>query len=149
VNGDSGTPQVIASQAPLSLRALTCRGAAISASPHHPEIASLLSLLAMTVVQRIQRGEVYKSWGYSAVSTNLAASPTNTSWGGCVVKGVQREIPLAGVWGWPPATFLPPLLEERGTGGEVNIRWTRLKCLPIYRLSTASKLPQRLGDTGG
>jgi len=37
-----------------------------------------------------------------------------------VVKGVQRDIPLAGVWGCPPAILLPPLLEERGPGGEVN-----------------------------
>jgi len=37
-----------------------------------------------------------------------------------VAKGVQRDFPLAGVWGCPPAILLPPLLEERGTGGEVN-----------------------------
>jgi len=35
-------------------------------------------------------------------------------------KGVQREFLLVGAWGYPPAIFLPPLLEERGTGGEVN-----------------------------
>jgi len=37
-----------------------------------------------------------------------------------MVKGVQREFPLLGVWGYPPANFPPPLLEERGIGGEVN-----------------------------
>jgi hypothetical protein len=38
-----------------------------------------------------------------------------------VVKGVQRFYPLAGDWGCPPAIYLfPPLLEERGTGGEVK-----------------------------
>jgi hypothetical protein len=30
------------------------------------------------------------------------------SWGGCVVKGVQREIPLVGVWGCPPASKKSP-----------------------------------------
>ena len=39
-----------------------------------------------------------------------------------VKKGVQREIPLAGVWGYPPAILIPPLLEARGTGGEVNTK---------------------------
>ena len=39
-----------------------------------------------------------------------------------VVKGVQREIPLAGVWGYPPALLIPPLLEARGTGSEVNTK---------------------------
>ena len=37
-----------------------------------------------------------------------------------MVKGVQRDFPLAGVWGCPPAIYIPPLLEERGSGGEVN-----------------------------
>ena len=37
-----------------------------------------------------------------------------------VVKGIQRDFPLAGDWGCPPAILIPPLLEERGTGGEVN-----------------------------
>jgi hypothetical protein len=29
-----------------------------------------------------------------------------------MVKGVQRELPLVGDWGYPPAIILPPLLEE-------------------------------------
>ena len=37
-----------------------------------------------------------------------------------VIKGVQRDFPLAGDWGCPPAIHIPPLLEERGIGGEVN-----------------------------
>jgi hypothetical protein len=37
------------------------------------------------------------------------------------LKEVQREIPLAGVWGCPPAILIPPLLEERGSVGEVNV----------------------------
>jgi hypothetical protein len=37
-----------------------------------------------------------------------------------MVKGVQRDFPLAGVWGCPPTILIPPLLEERGIGGEVN-----------------------------
>ena len=40
---------------------------------------------------------------------------------GGVVKGVQRDFSLVGVWGClPPAILIPPLLEERRTGGEVN-----------------------------
>ena len=27
---------------------------------------------------------------------------------------------LVGVWGYPPGSSLPPLLQERGTGGEVS-----------------------------
>jgi hypothetical protein len=37
-----------------------------------------------------------------------------------VVKGIQRDIPLAGDWGCPPAILIPSFLKERGTGGEVN-----------------------------
>ncbi len=37
-----------------------------------------------------------------------------------VVRGVQRDFPLAGAWGCPPAILIPSLLEERGIGGEVN-----------------------------
>jgi hypothetical protein len=37
-----------------------------------------------------------------------------------VIKGVQRDFPLAGVWGYPPAIHIPPLLEKRGIGVEVN-----------------------------
>ena len=60
-----------------------------------------------------------------------------------MVKGVQREIPLAGVWGYPPATLIPPLLEERGSGGEVNgdgdtpqVIASRMRSNLILRLST-------------
>jgi len=42
-------------------------------------------------------------WGWAEVSADM-------------VKGVQREVPLVGDWGYPPAIILPPLLEERGTG---------------------------------
>ena len=65
-------------QSPLSLRARPYPGAAISASHYHPEIASSLTLLAMTVA-----------------------------------KGVQRDFPLAGVWGRPPAILIPPLIKEK------------------------------------
>ena len=44
-----------------------------------------------------------------------------------MVEGVQREFPLLGVWGYPPAIFSPPLLEERGAGGEVNRRWVLIE----------------------
>ena len=43
-----------------------------------------------------------------------------------MVKGVQRELPLLGVWGYPPpAIFLPPLLapsfcHSRAGGNPVN-----------------------------
>ncbi|MDR9459893.1 MAG: hypothetical protein RI591_07090, partial [Dehalococcoidia bacterium] len=36
------------------------------------------------------------------------------------VKGDQRDSSLAGDWGCPPALIIPPLLEERGLGGEVK-----------------------------
>ena len=42
---------------------------------------------------------------------------------GGVVKGVQRDFPLAGAWGCPPVILIPPFLEERGAGGEVNKLW--------------------------
>jgi hypothetical protein len=42
-------------------------------------------------------------------------SPINTSWGGCAVKGVEREIPLAEVWGCPP--LYPPLSLRSGGQG--------------------------------
>ena len=64
------------------------------------------------------------------MSADLSASHINTSWGGWVVKGVQRDFPLAGVWGCPPAILPPPLLEERGVGGEVNKRWGWAKAYP-------------------
>jgi len=41
------------------------------------------------------------------VSADLAASPINISYDGCVVKGVQREIPLAGVWGLVRRSNMP------------------------------------------
>ncbi len=42
------------------------------------------------------------------MSADLSASHINTSWGGCLVKGVQRDFPLAGVWGCPPALKKSP-----------------------------------------
>ena len=54
-----------------------------------------------------------KRWGWAEVPADLATAPINTSWGGCVAKGVQRDFPLSGVWGCPPAIF-HPLLEGLG-----------------------------------
>ncbi len=42
-------------------------------------------------------------------------------------RGCAEGIPSAGVWGCPPAIFIPPLLEERGAGGEVNRRWVLIE----------------------
>ena len=42
------------------------------------------------------------------------------------VKGVQRDFPLAGEWECPPAILIPPLLKERGSGGEVKSKGLRL-----------------------
>ena len=43
--------------------------------------------------------------------------------------------PSGGGLGVPPSNILPPLLEERGTGGEVNRRWDRPMSPPIYQVS--------------
>ena len=77
-------------------------------SPIIPEIASSRALLAMTA----------KSGQKSTHRPAIASLPVCLAT--IVVKGVQREIPVAGDWGCPPDTLIPPLLEERGLGGEVN-----------------------------
>jgi hypothetical protein len=46
-----------------------------------------------------------------------------------IAEGVQRDFPLTGVWGCPPDNFLPPLLKERGTGGEVNRKCSLIKSI--------------------
>ena len=40
------------------------------------------------------------------------------SWGDCVVKGVQREFPLVGVWGCPPDSKIP---QDWGIRGLIEI----------------------------
>jgi hypothetical protein len=42
---------------------------------------------------------------------------------------VQRGFPLPEVWGCPPDNFIPPLLEERGTGGKVNRKCSLIKSI--------------------
>jgi hypothetical protein len=46
------------------------------------------------------------------VSADLTASPINTSYDDYVVKGVQGEIPLAGVRGVSPNFKTPPKINE-------------------------------------
>ena len=45
-------------------------------------------------------------------------------WPGVVMLNLVRhplgESPLAGVWWCPPSILIPPLLNEKGIGGEVN-----------------------------
>jgi len=56
---------------------------------------------------------------------------------------------LPGVWGCPPAILIPPLLKERGTGGEVNKSWDRLKCLLTWPPFHSFKYPPKIGGYRG